>query len=342
MISALFLFILMTNSISFASAEDRYLSRQWYLEYTPQNIGANIKNVWSDFKQVEDIKIAIIDTGIDYKHPDLIQNIEINKNEIPNNGIDDDRNGFVDDYYGYNAQRKNGKVMDVHGHGTHVAGVIGASHNSQGIAGIMKKVSLIPIKVTLGSSGGYNDEDLAHAIEYAIERKADIIHMSLGYYRKNKLLKTAIEKTFKKNIVVVTIAHNHSRNSSTYPGAYSKEYSNIINVAASTKDAVLTYFTNYHKSLVTVFAPGEKIYSTVPNNKYKYMQGTSMAAPIVTGSIGLALSIRGKHLKKNMRQRVIDTSSRFESFSGKVFSNGLLNAYNLISGQTSFNYVWKK
>ena len=123
--------------------------------------------------------VAVIDTGVDYNHIDLKQNIWINKLEIPENGIDDDDNGYVDDVYGWNFVGNNNDPMDDNGHGTHVAGIIGAANNGIGVTGVAYNCKVMPIKAG-NSSGYFNNSDIASAITYAYMNGADVINMSFG------------------------------------------------------------------------------------------------------------------------------------------------------------------
>lgn len=323
---------------SFSQTNDPYISEQWWIKSDFENGGANILKSWSIAKKNYNPKIAIIDSGIDINHFDLKKNISINSKEIPNNNIDDDNNGYLDDYYGYSVPQNNGDVSDTHSHGTHVAGIIAAENNNMiGIAGTSTGSKIIPIKIT-----GRNDGiELSKAILYAVKRGADVINMSIGVTDDVPEFRNAIKIASQNGIIIVASAGNESKHSYKLPARYSKEFNNIIVVASSDQERVMSYFSNYGSDIVHVFAPGNDIYSTLPNNSYGLKSGTSMAAPIVTGIIGLVLQTYGKAAARTMKDRVIGTSHRFESLSGKVYSNGLVDAYNAITGQLSFNFVWK-
>ena len=300
----------------------------------PGVIGAdlNITPAWErGITGSKEVVIAIIDTGVDYKHEDLKENILIN--EIEQNGtpgIDDDGNGFVDDIYGYNFSNSSSDPMDDNKHGTHVAGIIGAAHNQRGINGVMKHVSLLPVKFMDKKGRG----DLAGAIKavnYAIERGAKVLNNSWGALKKSEILQEIIERANEKGVIFVAAAGNNYANNDInprYPANHKSD--NLISVAAINPENRLTGFSCYGPKTVHVSAPGRNIISTTPKNNYKVLSGTSMAAPYVTGAIGLLLS-REPHLTPlEIRERLIRTSTPVEHLIGKIASEGRINVSSFL------------
>lgn len=338
-----YLFLLLNILVcSFAQTNDPLVSGQWWLKSNTETGGVNLINAWKIAKRKYTPKVAVIDTGLDVDHEDIKANILVNKAEIPSNGLDDDGNGYIDDYYGYSAVDNNGDLTPNGDHGTHTSGTIVAIHNNRvGIAGTAKYAKLIPIKFDIFDAVKATDT-IAEGIFYAIKRGADIINISAGSPVTSKKLENAVKKAFENDIIIVLAAGNSSKeNASNYPQNYAKKYSNMIIVASSNDDRKMSSFSNYGKESVHVFAPGSEIWAPISDNKYMFMSGTSMAAPIVTGVVSLVLATHGRKAAKRMRERIINTSHRFETLGGKVYSNGLVDAYNAVIGQYSLNLIWR-
>ena len=286
---------------------DPYFSQQWALHNTGQTGGISDADIdaseaWVIEKGSSDVVIAIIDTGVDYNHEDLADNIWINGDEIPDNGIDDDDNGFVDDIRGWDFVDTNipvypgedGKVrdndpMDFYGHGTHCSGIAGAmTNNTVGVAGVCWYCQIMPIRAGFkGEDGnGYiENDDAAAAIEYAANEGADVISMSWGGYEDSQLIKSAIDYAYNNGVVIIASAGNEN----TYLDSYPASYDNVIAVAATDGNDCRAGFSNYG-SWVDVAAPGVDIPSTIPNDIYETYSGTSMACPHVAGLAALLLS----------------------------------------------------
>lgn len=234
------------------------------------------------------IKVAIIDSGIDFNHPDLKDKIFTNYREIPNNGIDDDNNGYIDDVHGYNFADNNNLPQDDNGHGTHVSGIIGASNNpTTHTCGIIPNVKIIPLRF-LNKQGSGDTQNAIKAIYYAIKMKADIINASWGSYELSNELQKAIEAANSAGIIFVTSSGNYQSNNDLkpiYPANYMLD--NLISVAATDENDILDPFSNFGATTVSVAAPGSNIVSTYLNNGYEALSGTSMASPIVAGIAGL-------------------------------------------------------
>ncbi|MCM0606642.1 MAG: S8 family serine peptidase [Xanthomonadaceae bacterium] len=279
------------------------------------------------------VVVAIIDTGVDYNHPDLAANIYRNPLEIPGNGIDDDSNGYIDDVRGWDFQNNDNDPMDDNNHGTHCAGVIGAQgNNSLGIAGINHQVSILPIKF-LGTNGG-TLEGAIKSIQYATLMKVNIMSNSWGGGGESKIMQEAIEKARDQGILFVAAAGNASANNdseSFYPANYS--VSNVLSVAAIDNRDELASFSNYGKTKVHVGAPGVKIYSSVIDGKYQSYSGTSMACPHVAGIAALMRSRKVYENAEEIKDRIMRTVVRIPSLRKKVASNGRVNAFNAVFNQ---------
>lgn len=270
-----------------------------------------------------DVIVAVIDTGVDYNHLDLRDNIWTNINEIPNNGIDDDNNGYVDDYYGYDFVGNDKDPMDDNGHGTHVAGVIAASNNDIGIVGVAYNCKIMSLKA--GSSSGYFlQSHLAKAIEYAYMNGASVINMSLGGNSISMAVEDALMNAYNQCVLVAAAGNdslcnnlNHAKDHEvgiSYPAALPY----VIGVMSTNHDGKnVSFFSNYDdtpydKVEYEVYAVGESVYSTFPNNKYAKLQGTSMAAPSVAGIAALLRSAypdREVFSTKYLQSQIVNTGN---------------------------------
>ena len=278
---------------TFDAPNDPQLSSQWALSKV------NALDAWEIQVGNSEVVIAVIDTGINWKHEDLVEHIWENPSETPGNGIDDDQNGFVDDIRGWDFRDNDNNPDDETssrnpGHGTHCAGIIGAvSNNGKGIAGIARKVSLMPVRF-LGSDGSGDLMSAAKAIDYASNNGADIISASWGAQvaRANVgPILEAIERAGEKGVIFVAAAANDGRNNDTreiYPA--NAGFDNVISVAASDPDDKKPSWSNFGKATVDLASPGLNILSTVPVNNYQNLSGTSMATPLTAGAVALILS----------------------------------------------------
>ena len=300
-------------------SNDELFKKQWALNNTgfnswsvllPGKKGVDIDalEAWKITKGNKEIKVAVIDTGVDYNHKDLVKNIMVNEAEKNGvEGVDDDGNGYIDDIYGYDFHDEDADPMDDHGHGTHCAGVIGASHDDFGIAGVMDNVKILPVRF-LSARGG-TLEGAIKSIDYAIKRGVDIMSNSWGGGGFSQALKDVIEEANKAGIVFIAAAGNANNDNdkkASYPATYDVE--NIISVGALSGRGKRASFSNYGKETVHVFAPGVNILSTVPGNQHKKMSGTSMATPYVSGIVGLMLSINNNMTPAEVKQRAIEST----------------------------------
>lgn len=248
----------------------------------------NAPEVWQQGFTGKDIVVAVLDTGVDYTHEDLNDNIWKNSFEIEGNGIDDDNNGFVDDIRGWSFAENSNNPMDREGHGTHVAGTIGAEKNNFGITGVAYDAKIMPVKV-LGDDGSGSEADIVAGIYYAVNNGADVINLSLGSDFPSPAERKAIKYAYEQGVVVVMASGNSGKPLPGYPARYATDYG--ISVGAVDQNFTLADFTNKAGiPLDYVVAPGVKVNSTKPGNSYQFLDGTSMASPHVAGIAALILS----------------------------------------------------
>ncbi|MCI0538487.1 MAG: tandem-95 repeat protein, partial [Verrucomicrobiales bacterium] len=261
----------------------------WSLQNTGQTGGTNgaglqAPEAWGYGTGSRRVKVAVIDTGIDYFHPDLVDNIWVN-DEIPGNGEDDDHNGYIDDVHGYDFVTDDSDPLDDHSHGTHIAGIIGAVGNNRiGISGICWNVTLIALKC-FDETGSATIDDVVESIHYAIENGANIINASWGNAERSRALEEAIAEADRAGLLVVAAAGNDNSDTLFYPAVYPQ----VISVAATDQNDRRARFSNYGPR-VDISAPGELIYSTLPDTRYDLYSGTSMAAPHAAGLAALVLA----------------------------------------------------
>ena len=244
--------------------------------------------------------VAVIDTGVDYAHPDLAPNIWMNSNEIANDGIDNDGNGYVDDVYGWNFIANTNDPMDDHGHGTHVSGIIAMAHNDIGGVGVAYGAKIMSIKAGQ-ATGVFSSTDIAKAINYARMMGADVINMSFGGSSSSYLVEDALQRAFGTCVLVASAGNNGAPTTDAPPNfidrvdMYPAAYPYVIGVMASDSNNQKAGFSNwdYYRGInaeYEVIAPGDSIYSTLPNNRYASWSGTSMSAPVVSASAAILRS----------------------------------------------------
>ncbi|MES2504453.1 MAG: S8 family peptidase [Myxococcota bacterium] len=276
-----------------AQVNDPLFPIQWALG--PR--GVNIESAWSKTMGDRSIVVGLIDTGIDYTHPDLYRNIWKNSLEIPGNGVDDDKNGYIDDIYGINAITGSGDPMDDNDHGTHMAGIIGAEGNNQiGISGVSPKVSIAACKFMNADGKG----DIASAIT-CLNYFAELADRSIepvtiiatnnswvAGYRPSEAFFAALKEHQKRGILFIAAANTRGNNNDILP-VYPANLtlSNVISVTAHDADGKVLQGANIGKRSVHVAAPGADIISTVAQGKYAYLSGTSTATAHVSGAAAL-------------------------------------------------------
>ena len=258
----------------------------------------NAPEAWARGYRGQGVTVAVIDSGVDISHQDLSNNIWRNTREIAGNGIDDDRNGYTDDIYGWNfgiGQNNNnvlpGTSSSGQGHGTHVAGTIAAANNGIGMTGVAYNSRIMAIRMgNVDSQGRFtNPGNLAQAIRYAVDNGARVINMSLGW-TDSTALRDALAYAASRNVITVSAAGNSSLSSPGTPAYYATQYG--LSVGAVDSSRTIASFSNRagtNSSMQHVMAPGVNVYSTLPGNRYASYNGTSMAAPHVAGVVALML-----------------------------------------------------
>lgn len=321
---------------------DTSFSKLWGLHNTGQTGGIpdadiDAPEAWDLCTGSDEVIIAVIDTGVDYNHPDLAGNIWTNPGEIAGNGIDDDNNGYIDDIHGWDFFNEDNNPLDDNGHGTHCAGTIGAiGNNGQGVAGVTWHAKIMPLKyANADGSGLYSDATAA--ILYANKMGARVMSNSWGGTSYSYTLESAINSS---DALVVCAAGNSASNIDTnpfYPASYSSPQ--VLTVASSTKNDTISSFSNYGVISVDVAAPGESIYSTLPNGSYGYKTGTSMATPHVAGLAGLLYAYHQGITYTEAKSAILASVDEKISLSGKVGTGGRINAYQslLALDQTSLS-----
>ena len=315
----------------------------WGLQNTGQSGGTagvdiDATTAWNMETGSGSVIVAVIDTGVDYHHPDLAQNMWTNPGEIASNGIDDDANGIIDDVHGANfvPATATGDPMDDHYHGTHCAGTIGAvGNNSVGIVGVAWNVKIMAVKF-LNSSGSGSIADAISSVLYATQMGAHILSNSWGGGGYSQALKDVIATSNQANCLFVAAAGNDASNADTsphYPSSY--EVSNIISVAATDRNDQLASFSNYGLQSVDLGAPGVSIYSTKPNNQYGYLSGTSMATPHVSGAAALIKSYYPNYTNLQIKNLLFVTAEPIASLQGKTVTGARLNIANLFETDTT-------
>lgn len=247
----------------------------------------NAPEVWNQGYTGSGVVVAVIDTGVDYNHSDLDANIWINSGEIAGNGIDDDANGYIDDWRGWDFVDSDNDAMDLEGHGTHVAGTIAAENNGFGVTGVAYNARIMPVRV-LGPNGG-TGAGVAAGIRYAVDNGADVINLSLGGGFSQEM-QDAIQYAAERGVVVVMAAGNAGEASPNFPAHLADRWG--IAVGAVDSNTRMANFSNRAgiSPLDYVVAPGAGVYSTTPGNTYSTFNGTSMATPHVAGVAALILS----------------------------------------------------
>ncbi len=278
------------------------------------------------------VTVAVLDTGIDYNHEDLANNLWINKGEIPNNGIDDDGNGYIDDVFGYDFKNNDALPFDDLRHGSHVSGILGATGgNGIGISGVTQRVGLMTLKFLGGSEGRGTTADALRAIEYAVNNGANIISNSWEGSENDEALKEAIKNAGRHGILFVVAAGNEGKNLDTtpvYPAAF--RLPNMISVGATDKNDALANFSNYGIKSVSIAAPGVSIFSTVPGNDYLYFGGTSMACPHVSGAAALLLAGWPQLNFVQLKEILIKSADKIDNLNQTIESSGRLNVLSAL------------
>lgn len=328
---------------------DLRFNEQWGL-FNPLSEGSDINatRAWDITTGNGSVVVAIIDTGLEISHPDLAANVWVNSREVANNGVDDDNNGFIDDINGWDFAENSNNVDENlptftfdRGHGTHVAGVIGAvGNNGIDVAGVAWNVKLLPLPVfTYNQSTGRASatvSDIIKAMDYliALKKRGDnvrVVNASIGASDVSQTWREAIERAGNRGILFVTSAGNTGRNidqTPFYPPSWASSTPNILSVAALDQFDNLASFSNYGATSVAVGAPGVNIRSTFPGNDTALRSGTSQASPYVAGIAALLWSREPDLTPVEVKQRIASTTEPVPSLNGKTISGGRANAYN--------------
>ncbi|MEN9722073.1 MAG: hypothetical protein RJB38_59 [Pseudomonadota bacterium] len=268
-----------------------------------------VPDAWNMSVGADDIVVAIVDTGIDYTHPDLRNNLWRNEREAAGTtGVDDDGNGYVDDIYGWDFVRNRPNGDDDNKHGTHCAGIIGAGYNGFGVIGINHRVKLMPLKF-LDFQGSGDTTAAIRAIDYAVANGARVISNSWGGGGYSQLLNDAIQRAIARGVYVVAAAGNEKNDNDARP-TYPANYAGVISVGSTDASDELSFFSNYGSKTVFIAAPGSNIFSTTPGGNYESLSGTSMAAPQVSGAIALGLSVKRQLSRELFLQVLCDSAEK--------------------------------
>lgn len=305
-------------------------------------IDINVLPAWNLYDESTEehrpVIVAVIDTGIDINHPDLKDSIWVNEDEIPGDGIDNDGNGFVDDVNGWDFFYENNQVYvgRQDNHGTHAAGTIAATRKSTGIAGIAdnKYVKIMPVKA-LGTDYGLGEESaVISAIRYAEANGASICNLSFGTTEYYPGLEQVMRDS--KMLFIVAAGNGDAQGNGIdidvtpdYPSSY--DLDNVISVGNLMFDGNLEVSSNYGVKNVDIAAPGTYVVSTVTNNGYGFMSGTSMAAPMVTGAAAFLYSYRTDISLQDIKPILLNSARKLEGLNGKVLSGGMLDVYAAIN-----------
>jgi subtilisin family serine protease len=337
---------------------DPLFSKQWGMK----DIG--VENAWR-INPGNKIIVAVIDTGVDYTHEDLLPNLWRNPGEIPDNGIDDDHNGFVDDVIGWDFLDKDNKPYDLAaanlgdllnggnpGHGTHCAGNVAAKgQNGKGISGVAPNAQIMALRF-IGNKGG-TTADAVLAIKYAVDNGARVLSNSWGSEGEdpadgdnNQALKDAVQYAADHNVLFVAAAGNGHQGKGYdndtdanpgYPASY--PHDNIISVAAIDVNNNFGSFSNWGRQTVDIAAPGVKVFSTTVTGKYSDQvipllganwDGTSMACPHVAGAAALYWSVHPEKTYAQVKEAILNSAVKIPVAAGKLVSEGKLSVENLM------------
>jgi len=295
---------------------------------------SNALKAWEITQGSDKIVVAVIDTGCDLKHEDLSGNYWVNVKESKKpDGIDNDENGFIDDYYGWNFSGNNHDLTDNHGHGTHIAGIIGAlANNGKGIVGISPRVKIMCLKYYDPKAPSDHLKNTVAAIHYAIKMGAQIINYSGGGLEPSPEERAAIELAEKKGILFVAAAGNERSNSDLhkyYPADYG--LSNIISVTAINPSSQVLPSSNYGTQTVDIAAPGQNILSTLPGSSYGFMTGTSQATAFVTGAAVLVMARHPEFSYLEVKKYILATGDVEPSLIAKTRTSRQLNLFKSLA-----------
>lgn len=325
---------------------DVYFPYLWGLDNSAQQDGTadadiDAPEAWDLTQGSRGVVVAVIDSGVDYGHPDLAANIWRNPFETAN-GLDDDGNGYVDDLHGWDAADDDAAPLDENGHGTHVAGTIGAvGNNSLGVVGVNWQVSIIPMRF-LDADGSGTTADAIECVDYVNDmrdRGVNVIATNNswgGPGEADQALRDAISRANARDILFIAAAGNAGSNNDRFPDyPASFDLPNVISVAASDRNDRIADFSNYGAQQVDLAAPGVEILSTVPrfldpDLPYDVFSGTSMAAPYVTGAAALLKAHNGALTAAQIKTRLLETGDSLTDLQGRTVTGRRLNVHQAL------------
>ena len=322
--------------------DDSRYSELWGMHNTGQTGGTDDADIdapeaWDISTGSRDVIVGVIDTGVDYSHPDLAANMWVNPNEIAGDGVDNDGNGYVDDVHGINAITNSGDPMDDQGHGSHVSGTIGAAgNNGEGVVGVNHDVSIIGCKF-LDSSGSGSTSDALKCIDYFVALKnagVDVkaTNNSWGGGGSSQAMIDALTASEAADILFVAAAGNGAYDndaSPSYPASY--EHDTVMAIASTTHTDSMSGFSQWGLTSVDMGAPGSDILSTVQGGGYASYSGTSMATPHVTGAAALAWSVNPDLTAVEMKALLMNSGDDNAALAGKTVSGKRLNIHNALN-----------
>ncbi len=347
----------------FGQPDDPAFNQLWALKNSGQSNGLagadiNAVSAWDVSTGSTEAIVGVLDTGIDWSHQDLAENIWQNLGEDADgdgqlleldsitgqwvmdtgdlDGVDNDNNGYIDDLIGWDFINNDNNPFDDHGHGTHVAGTIGAKgNNSIGTTGVAWNVRLMPLKI-FDQTGNGSVGTAKEALEYALNMGAQISNHSWGILEHSLAFLETLETALNNEHIIVAAAGNADLNNDlfpVYPASYDLE--NIIAVTATNRQDGFTTFSNYGENFVDIGAPGKSIYSTLPGNFYGSYSGTSMAAPHVAGTLALAWGVCHNYTGLELKTQLLNSATGINSLIGKCKTAGRLNAGDFIQAIAS-------
>lgn len=299
-------------------------------------VDIHVEEAWKLYEaaaEKKQVTVALIDTGVDVTHPELAGGLWVNAGEIPGDGVDNDRNGYIDDMHGWNFISHNNLLYRgaEDDHGTHAAGTINAAWDGRGVTGINDnhEVKLMVLKA-LGADGKGDSSAVIEAIRYAQENGAQICNLSFGSETYDRQLERVIRES--PMLFIISAGNGDAAGKGltidqfpVYPAAYTSE--NIISVANLLFDGNLHESSNFGVQSVDLAAPGSYILSTAAGHRFGYMTGTSMAAPMVTAAAAMLASYHSDWGAAEIREAILSSVQPMESLYGKVATCGMLDIY---------------
>ncbi len=322
--------------LNFSAFNDPLVGKVWaFQDATKNGISINKSYLAPLSLQKEEIIVAVVDTGVDYRHEDLKDSMWKNEGEIEGNNIDDDNNGYVDDIYGIDTLDNDTDPMASHAHGTHVAGTIAATQNNNvGIAGIASNAKIMAIR-TVPDSSDETDADIVESFLYAANHGARVINCSFGkkHNEGGMIVNDTIDHIGSQfgTLVVAAAGNDYKRDIDTslvYPASFQSNH--LLVVASTTKRGRLSSFSNVGKKNVDVAAPGSGVYSTTPGNSYGNMSGTSMASPTTAGVVADILSHFPELNSESVKKVLMESVTKVRGFDKYMASGGRVDLYKAL------------